>query len=142
MTRIFLDSSVLFSAAYSIHGYAHDLILMAIREELTVVTSQLVLAETRRNLSESAPEKLIAFERVVANVPWGFVRPTKREVRAATKVVALKDAPIVAAARKARVHFLVTFDEKHLLGRPNISKYVRSAVVTPKVAMAHLAHKN
>jgi predicted nucleic acid-binding protein len=77
MTRIFLDSSVLFSAAYSTHGHARDLILMAIREELTIVTSELVLIETERNLSESAPEKLTVLDRIVANVPFEFVRPAK-----------------------------------------------------------------
>jgi predicted nucleic acid-binding protein len=138
MTRIFLDSSVVFAAAYSIHGHAHDLILMAVREELTIVTSELVINETRRNLFESAPETVSAFDRIVANIPFVFVRPTKREVRAATKYVALEDAPIVAAARKAKVEFLVTFDQKHLLGRPNIAKYVRAAVLTPKEVMAQL----
>lgn len=142
MTRIFLDSSVLFSAAYSIHGHAHDLILMAIREELILVTSELVLTETRRNLAETAPGKLSTLDRIVANIPFAFVRPTKREVRAATKYVALKDAAIVAAARKAQVEFLVTSDEKHLLGRPNLARYVRAAIVTPKEAMTHLGRKD
>lgn len=142
MTRVFLDSSVLFSAAYSIHGHAHDLIVMAIREELTIVTSRLVLTETRRNLAESAAEKLPTLDRIVANIPFGFVRPTKREVRAATKYVALKDAPIVAAARKAKAELLVTFDEKHLLGRPDVAKYVRAAIVTAKEAVEFLRRKN
>ena len=94
MTRIFLDSSVLFSATYSIHGH---------------------------------------FE---------FVRPMKRDVLAATKHVALKDAPIVAAARKAKVDFLVTLDRKHLLGQPNLAKYVRAPIVTPKEVMEQLSSKN
>jgi len=51
MTRIFLDSSVLFSAAYSSRGRARELILRAARGELTLVVSDLVLEETRRNLA-------------------------------------------------------------------------------------------
>ncbi len=138
MKRIFLDSSVLFSAAYSIHGHAHDLILMGIRGELTIVTSRLVLEETKRNLFESAPEKSSALDQIVANVHFEFVRPMKRDVLAATKHVALKDAPIVAAARKAKVDFLVTLDQKHLLNRPDLAKYVRAAIVTPKAAIEQL----
>jgi predicted nucleic acid-binding protein len=55
MKRLFIDSSVLFSAAYSPRGHARDLILMAARSELVLVISPLVLEETRRNLEESAP---------------------------------------------------------------------------------------
>ncbi len=122
MTRIFLDSSVLFSAAYSIHGHAHDLILMAIRGELTIVTSQLLLNETKSNLFESAHEKSSALDQIIANVHFEYVRPMKRDVLAATKRVALKDAPIVAATREAKVDFLVTLDQKHLLNHPDLAK--------------------
>ncbi len=142
MRRVFLDSSVLFSAAYSIHGHAHDLILMAMREELVIVTSELVLAETRRNLAESAPEKLFILDRLLANLPFEFVRPTKREVVTASRHVALKDAPIVAAARKAKVEFLVTVDKKHLLGRPELAKFVRAAIISPREAFDYLAGKS
>ena len=63
-------------------------------------------------------------------------------MRAAARRVAAKDAPIVAAARKARVDMLVTLDKKHLLGRPELAQYVRADIVTPKEAMAHLAKSN
>lgn len=43
MMRIFLDSSVQFSAIYSSRGHSRDLLLMAAREEITLVISQLVL---------------------------------------------------------------------------------------------------
>ncbi|MCL4490021.1 MAG: PIN domain-containing protein [Chloroflexi bacterium] len=142
MTRVFLDSSVLFSAAYSIHGHAHDLIMLGIREEITIVTSQMVFDETQRNLFESAPEKLTAFDLIIANVHFEFVRPLKRDVLAATKHVALKDAPIVAAARKAKVEFLVTLDKKHLLNRPDLARYVRAAIVTPKEAIERLVSRS
>ncbi|HEY4691559.1 MAG TPA: PIN domain-containing protein [Anaerolineae bacterium] len=110
MSRLFFDSSVLFSAAYSTRGHAYDLIGMAIRRELTAVISALVLTETRRNLAESAPEYLALLDYILNNVPFELVRPTRREVVAATQYTALKDAPIVAAARKAKIDFLVTLD--------------------------------
>lgn len=142
MNRIFVDSSVLFSAAYSIHGHAHNLILLAIQEEITLILSPLVLDETRRNLFENAPEKMAALDSVIENIPFEFVQPTKRDVLAATKHVALKDAPIVAAARKARVDLLVTLDKKHLLNRPQLAKYIRAAIVTPKEAVAYLSRRD
>lgn len=142
MSRLFLDSSVLFSAAYSTRGHAHDLIRMAIRRELTAVVSPLVLTETRRNLADNAPEHLILLDYVLQNVPFEIVQPTRREVVAATKYAALKDAPIVAAARRARVDFLVTLDKKHLLGRSELAKYTRAEIVTPKEAVIHLTRMN
>jgi len=43
-----------------------------------------------------------------------------------------KDAPIVVAARKGKVDLLVTLDQKHLLGKPEITAYIKAKVVTPK----------
>ena len=58
MLRVFLDSSVLFSAAYSSTGSSRDLIREAIRGNLTLVVSPEVLDETQRNLEQKAPHVL------------------------------------------------------------------------------------
>ncbi len=142
MQRLFLDSSVLFAAARttaSRTGHARDLILMAVRGEIVPVASQLVLDETRRNLAESVPERLIIFDYITAGIPFETVKPTKREVIAAARRVVLKDAPIIAAARKARVDYLATLDKKHLLGKPELAEYVRAPIVTPQEAFERLA---
>lgn len=62
------------------------------------------------------------------------LRPTKNEVVAAAQQVALKDAPILAAAKKARVDLLVTLDKQHLLGKPELARYAGIEIVTPKRA--------
>ena len=138
MSRLFLDSSVLFAAAYSPRGHAHDLIRMAIRREIVVVASSLVLTETKRNLAESAPEYLVLLDYILENIPFELFQPTKREVVAATRYTALKDAPIVAAARKAKVDFLVALDKKHPLGKPDLAEYVGAEILTPKEAFVRL----
>jgi len=38
-----------------------------------------------------------------------------------------KDAPIVVAARKGKVDLLVTLDQKHLLGKPEITEYIKES---------------
>jgi predicted nucleic acid-binding protein len=111
---------------------------MAIRKEIVVVASPLVLAETKRNLAESAPEYLVLLDYILENIPFELFQPTKREVVAATRYTALKDAPIVAAARKAKVDFLITLDKKHLLGKPDLAKYVGAEILTPKEAFVRL----
>lgn len=49
--RLFIDSSVLFSAANSERGHSRDLVIMSARGELVIVLSHYVLEETRRNLA-------------------------------------------------------------------------------------------
>ena len=111
---------------------------MAIREEVTLVVSQVVLTETRRNLAQSAPEHVVLLDLLEANVPFEIIDVTKHEVLSAAEHVVLKDAPIVAAARKGKVDLLVTLDQKHLLGKPEIIEYIKANVVTPKEAMDQL----
>jgi predicted nucleic acid-binding protein len=41
MTRVFIDSSVFFSAANSSRGHSRDLILMAVRGKIDLVLSRL-----------------------------------------------------------------------------------------------------
>lgn len=142
MICIFLDSSVFFSAAYSAKGHSRDLLLMAAKEELRIVVSELVVNETRRNLAEFSPDTLFFFEQVLGAIPFEYVRPTKKEVLAATKLVSLKDAPIVAAAKKAKVELLVTLDKKHLLGKPEIAEYTGAPTLTPKEVVEYIQKKS
>ncbi len=139
MRRLFIDSSVLYSAAYSPHGHSRDLLHMGLRGEVQLVISQFVLIETRRNLESQARELALLFDFVAENTPFELVETTKRQVLAASRRVALKDAPIVAAAKKAKVDFLVTLDKKHLLGKPSLTKFVGARIVTPKEVVTALA---
>jgi len=121
MTRIFLDSAFSIRLPSS-KGHSRDLILMAIREEDTLVVSQVVLTETRRNLAQSTPEHVVLLDLIEAHVPFEIIDVTKHEVLSAAEQVVLKDAPIVAAARKGKFDLLVTLDQKHLLGKPEITE--------------------
>jgi predicted nucleic acid-binding protein len=140
MKRYFMDASVLFAAAYSAKGYARQLLAMAADEPTRVrlVVSDDVLGETRRNLFDGAPEKIDELERLLRAIQFETVNPTRRLVVGAAKRVALKDAPIVAAARKAKVDALVTFDKKHLLGKPEIARYIRAEVIPPEAAVKQI----
>ena len=138
--RFFLDSSVFFAAVYSGQGHARDLIMLAAVEQPSVrlVISQDVMDETRRNLAYHVPEKLPVYDRFVAAVPFEVVNPARRSVVGAARRVAAKDAAIVAAARKAKVDALVTFDARHLLNNPVVASYIRAPVVRPQEAVEML----
>lgn len=137
MKRIFIDSSVLFSAAYSEKGASRELLLMAAREEIILVVSSLVLEETRRNLSAVSSELADFFDLIVAAIPFEISQPMKDEVILAAKIVEIKDAPILAAARKAGADALVTLDKRHLLGKPELVEFAGMPIVAPGEAIAH-----
>jgi len=140
MIRFFIDASVLFSAAYSARGYSRDLFNLAAAEQPLVglVVSEDVLFEARRNIAYSVPEKMPTLERLFGAVHFEIVNPARRSVLSAARLVALKDAPIAAAARKARVQALVTFDEKHLLRNAALAGYIRAPVIRPQQAVEML----
>jgi predicted nucleic acid-binding protein len=113
--RIFLDSSVLYAAAFSPTGPARRLLFKGLEGSVTLVISDLVLEETKRNLTKNAPVALPYFT-ILADLFSPFlIRPTKAEVFKAAQVVHLKDAAIVASAAKGKAEYLAMHDVKHLL---------------------------
>ena len=119
-----IDSSVLIAAAISARGAARDLILYGIGGELALVVSELVLVETERNLLLKAPAAFPAFEAFRAALGAELADPGKVLVLRVAKVIEVKDAPIVAAAIRAKADYLATYDRRHLL---NIRDQIRDA---------------
>ena len=112
---VFLDSSVLYAAAFSPTGPARQLILKGLEGSVALAISDLVLEETKRNLIKHAPAALPYFHLLADLFSPVVINPTTAEVRKAAQVVHLKDAPIVAAAAKGKAAYLTTHDVKHLL---------------------------
>jgi predicted nucleic acid-binding protein len=139
--RIFLDSSVLYAAAFSATGPARRLILKGLEGTIALSISDLVLEETKRNLTKNAPSALPYFT-ILADLFSSFViNPTKTEVHKAAQIVHLKDAPIVAAAAKAKAEYLATHDVKHLLSHAQaIEKVYGITVLTPADLLSVLAN--
>jgi predicted nucleic acid-binding protein len=136
---VFVDSSALFAAAYSVTGSAHDLVQAAIQARVTLVLSDYVLAETERNLLASAPRAHPAFLRLRASLPYQVSNPPTPLVAETARVVVAKDAPIIAAARAARVELVATYDRKDLLSkRQEILAAFGVTVATPEEILALL----
>ncbi len=96
--RIFIDSSVLFTAANSAKGHSRDIVLISAAGKLTLVLSDFVLEETRRNLDLTKPG-LTVLERIIREARIEIVSVTRRQVQNAMKVIVPKDAPILAASK-------------------------------------------
>jgi len=137
MIRVFLDASVFFAASYSKTGASRDLFREAIRERIRIVVSPHVLEETERNLAQKAPEALTAFHNLLDLVAAEVVeKPTLEEVKQAATYIHVKDAPIVAAAVKAKVDYLVTWDRRHFIDDPEVAGKSSLTIVTPDKLMA------
>ena len=140
MTRVFIDSSVLFSAAYSITGKAHDLMQMGIAKQVVLVISDDVSTEVRRNFALDYPDRLAMVDFFFDQSAFETAAdPTTEEVKAAAEYTALKDAPIVAAAIKDQCTHLITYDRRHLLDRPEVAQRSRLRIVSPADMIDELA---
>jgi predicted nucleic acid-binding protein len=128
---------VLYAAAFSPTGPARRLILKGLAGSVDLSISELVLEETKRNLTRNAPLALPYFT-ILADLFSSFItNPTKAEVFKAAQLVHLKDAPIVAAAAKAKAAYLATHDVKHLL---NHAQAIEAAYGITVIAPADLLH--
>ncbi len=137
MIRVFLNASVLFSASYSKTGSSRDLLREAIRGNLKIVVSQYVLEEAERNLAQKASETLPDFRELVTLIAAEVAeKPALEELKRAATYINLKDAPIVAAAAKAKVDYLVTWDRKHFIDDPKVAKRSGLMILTPDELMA------
>lgn len=114
MISAFVDASVLFAAALSLTGASREILRESIRGNVSLILSDFVKVEAERNLTRKRPDGLSVFNVILEAVDFALVNPTSEEVAEAAKYTVLKDAPIVAAAKKAQVDYLVSFDRKHL----------------------------
>ena len=137
MQRIFIDSSVLFTAANSAKGHSHDLMLISAAGKLTLVLSDFVLEETRRNLALTQPG-LTVLERIIREARIEIVSVTRKQVLDAMDWIVPKDAPILAATKAAQVDMLVSLDKKHILDHPKLETYINAPILTPAEAFQKL----
>ena len=131
---ILLIRGFLFSSVYSTSGHSSDLLVMGAEGDIIAVISDFVIIETRRNIRELKPEKLARLDRLLVTVKFEIVRVNTEDVSDTKQWFVLKDTPVLAAAKIARVDMLVTLDKKHFLVRPELETYINAPILTPKEA--------
>jgi predicted nucleic acid-binding protein len=140
---VFLDSSMLFSACYSTSGFAHDLLAIGRPPEVELGVSEVVLMETRRNLTRKDPRAAERFERQLAHGPFFQAHPSAELILEAARVIEPKDAPIVAGAIAAGADFLATYDRVHLLAQADLIRdQFGFGVATPKGVLDVIANRS
>jgi hypothetical protein len=120
---VFIDADVLFagSAAPSEHGASLVLLRMAEITLVEAVTSQQVILEAERNLTEKLPAGLPAFRLIVNRCLQIVPDPSNEELVEHAGNAHPADLPILVACLREKCPWLVTFNTRHFQpGHPEV----------------------
>jgi predicted nucleic acid-binding protein len=138
--KVFIDSSVIYSAAYSPDGTASKLLLGSTALPYSLFLTEFVADEVRRNIKENAPAKAPALEILLNTLPTPLPDPPVQLVLDAARIVHLKDAPIVAGAVAASATHLASYDKPHLLAHAQtIREHFGITVLDPANILAEIS---
>ena len=138
--NIFLDSSALIAGAISDSGAAHVLLNLGESQDIVLTVSELVIIETERAMAKKAPGNLNDLRSLIKSSNLRIVdNPAKEEVEANLYLINdPNDVPILLAAMKARVDYLVTHNRKHFLDDPKVTEISGLRIGTPGDVLAWL----
>jgi len=135
---IFFDSSALIAGIVSAQGAARALLLLAEDEKILITVSEQVIAEVERNIARKAPKAVPFARELILRANLQIQRdPQAEEVRQRQNWINhTADLPILVAAAKARVDFLVTLNTKHFIADPEVARRSGLRIGTPGDALA------
>jgi len=108
--RVFLDTSALLSGLNSPTGAAGVTLAACFANNFIPVISPQVIEESERNIARKFPKLGDSFQSFLLLPPEITQEPTLAQIRKAYQILPTSDAPILAAALKARPDILVTWD--------------------------------
>lgn len=138
MIRVFVDASILLSAAYTSKSASYQIIQCGFDGTIELAISELILEEVRRNLAGNSPASLPAFEAFVASAPWNIIDPDRTLVQTLSKYTPLADAAVVGAALRSRAHWLVSYDAKNLMCDAYVRTRLRVTLLGSSAALRRL----
>jgi predicted nucleic acid-binding protein len=114
---LFLDSSALFAGIVSPTGAARALLLLGETQLVQLSISEQVVAETERAIARKIPAALSLARQAILNSKTKiYPDPIFSEVEDYMSWMKdPTDVPILVAAMKARVNYLVTLNRRHFL---------------------------
>lgn len=121
--RMFIDADVLIAGAASPNENSASLVLLRMAEISLVeaLTSQKVIRESERNLTNKIPKALPAFQLLVQKSLKVVQDPTEEELQFHLGKADPKDLPILVAASRENCAYLATFNTRHYQpGLPNV----------------------
>ena len=135
--NLFLDSSALFTGIVSPSGAARVLLLLAESDHILVTISEQVVAESERAIARKVPQALGDLRQAILTSKARIVRdPAAQEVMAHLYLISHPpDVPILLAAMRAGVDYLVTHNRKHFLDDPGVAQRSGLRIGTPGEAL-------
>lgn len=131
-SRVFIDSSVFFTAVNSPTGGSAKLFSLG-GSKFHLYTSRVVLVETERNVRKKLlPLHLPRFFILSENIHILNHIPNQAQIQEAERVIAKKDAVILAEVKYASVTYVVTLDIKHFFTNDVKQFLYPVKIVTPK----------
>ncbi len=129
--RVFLDTSALIAGLISSTGAAREVLRLCEAGAVKVIISRQVVVEADRTLSAKLPALVSEFHRFLREMAPSLVEdPSIEDVANARSLIHAKDAPILAAAMNAKVHYLITCNTRHFQQR-GVKDHVAFEIVTP-----------
>ena len=134
MITVFIDTSILFSACLSKIGASALILGFCRKNKIKGFISRYVLSEVKRNAAQKLGQlgkQRLNFYILQSNLNI-VDNPTSEEIKTCQKVLNLKDAPILAAAMKNKVNYLIPFNTKDFL-LPKVKDFVKPLIIlTPR----------
>lgn len=135
--RVFLDANILFSAAHRAENSVRALFRLAESGACELIASAFAVDEARRNIARKHPARAVDLEQLIARLAI-CQEPAAEDVRWARSAgLPEKDAPILAAAARARAGMLVTGDRADF-GALYEKKLRGVEVLPPRIAIERI----
>jgi len=128
--RVFLDANVFFSAFYGSRN-CERIIKAHQQEEISLVTSSLVIEESLRNIQEKIPAVISSFKDLLTNNPPELIADPAEIDPKIRLLVDEKDQPIFTSAILGKVKYFVTGNTKDFKAK-ELQKVTGIKVLTPK----------
>ena len=130
--KLFIDTSVLIAGTVSVTCASSAILELYEAEVFEMVISEQVLVEADRNFENKFPDLIDKYRAFIKNISPILVNdPSISEVRSCLEVINIKDAPILAAAIRENVDYLITLDIKHF-HCSRVKQKCKFKIVTPR----------
>ena len=133
MIKVFIDSSVIIAGLISDEGGSAKILALCESGVVEGWISDKVIEEINEVIARKFPELNIHFKKVVKIAKLKMVKNlNKKLVKEAEEWISdSNDAPILAAAKFAKVDVLLTLDIRHFIRDVEVTKKSKLQIMTP-----------
>jgi predicted nucleic acid-binding protein len=135
---LFFDSGALFAGVVSASGASRALLLLAEVGQVNIIICEQVVAETEHAIARKIPRALPNYREALRATGLSIVGdPSPKEIEAHKNIISHQaDVPIIVAAMKVEVDYLVTLNRRHFVDDPNVGARSGLRIGTPGDALA------